>query len=139
MQNLPRVLFLCIGNACRSPMGEGWLRHLAPQRFRALSGGVHPIGVQPETVQVMAERGVDISDLSSKYVHRLLQDPPEVLIALSRTALAEAPPVPRTTRLLVWPVRDPYTVEGDRETVLAAYRAARDEIEQRLRDWLAAG
>lgn len=117
-------------------MGEGWLRHLAPERYRAESAGVHPIGVQPETVQVMAERGVDIRDLRSKFVHPLLQDPPEILIALSRTALAEAPRLSRQTRVLVWPVLDPYTVPGDRETVLAAYRHARDEIEGRLSDWL---
>ncbi|MEZ5979226.1 MAG: hypothetical protein R3F34_13515 [Planctomycetota bacterium] len=55
----PRVVFMCIGNACRSPMGEGW-RHVAGDRIEVSSGGVMPIGVQPETVSAMAEIGVDI-------------------------------------------------------------------------------
>lgn len=131
----PRIVFLCIGNACRSPMAQGWLRHLAGERFEALSGGVRPIGVQPESVAVMAERGVDVSDLVSGYVHARLDPAPDVLIALSREALAAAPPLPASTRVLLWPVPDPFAVRGARR--LAAFRATRDELEERVGEWLA--
>ncbi len=134
--DLPRVLFLCVGNACRSPIGEGWLRHLAADRYRVSSAGITPIGVQPETVEVMAERGVDISDLRSSYVHHALGDPPDVLIALSRSALQACPPLPRTTCVLEWFVPDPYPVRGDDERRALAFRATRDEIQERIVDWL---
>ncbi len=133
----PRIVFLCIGNACRSPIAEGWLRHLAPERFQAASGGVHPIGVHPLAIRVMAERGIDISDLRSEYVHRHLDPPPEMLVALSLEALDQAPPLPAATRVLRWPVPDPYTVRGDEALRLAAFRATRDELEDRIREWLA--
>ena len=133
------MLFLCIGNACRSPMGEGWLRHLAGDRFEVTSGGLRPIGVHPRAVQVMGEVGVDIGGIESSYVHRELEQPPDILIALSRQALSSCPPLPARTRVLRWPVPDPYTVRGDEATVLRAFRGARDEIRERIEDWLAAG
>jgi len=135
----PRVVFLCIGNACRSPMGEGWLRHLAGDRIDVSSGGVHPIGVQPRTVEVMREAGVDIGDLESSFVHHELDPPPAVLIALSNSALDGLANLPAATTVLRWPVPDPYAVRGDDEKVLRAYRGARDEIKERLEDWLADG
>ena len=138
MSDRPRVLFLCIGNACRSPMAEGFLRELAADRFRSESGGVRPIGVQPMTVQVMEEVGIDISDLRSTYVHHHLEEPPEHLIALSRTALRHAPEIPAGVQVECWPVPDPFTVEGDEPTRLAAYRRARDEIRARIEEWLRA-
>jgi arsenate reductase (thioredoxin) len=135
----PRVVFLCIGNACRSPIGEGWLRHLAGDRFEVSSGGVHPIGVQALSIQVMREVGVDISAQTSSYVHAELDPPPDVLIALSNSALEEAPPIPSATHVLRWPIPDPYAVRGDENTVLRAYRGTRDEIRERLEEWLADG
>lgn len=135
----PRVVFLCIGNACRSPMGEGWLRHMAGERFDVSSGGVHPIGVQPLTVKVMKEAGVDISDLRSSYVQHELDPPPDVLIALSASALDSLGSAPASTHVLNWAIPDPFGVRGDEATVLRAYRAARDEIEERIEDWLADG
>lgn len=135
----PRVVFLCIGNACRSPIGEGWLRHLAGDRIDVSSGGVHPIGVQPLSIEVMREVGVDISAQSSSYVHTELDPPPDVLIALSNGALDDAPPIPSATRVLRWPIPDPYAVRGDEATVLRAYRGTRDEIRERLEEWLAEG
>jgi arsenate reductase len=120
-------------------MGEGWLRHLAGDRFRVSSGGVRPIGVQPLTLEVMREVGVDMTGIESSYVHRELEPPPDVLVALSRQALASCPPVPPSTRVLKWFVPDPFGVRGSQDRVLRAYRGARDEIRERIEDWLADG
>jgi len=135
----PRVVFLCIGNACRSPMGEGLLRHMAGDLVDVASGGVHPIGVQPSTVDVMDEIGVDIRAQDSTWIHAHLDPPPAVLIALSESALARAPRLPRETVVLRWPVPDPYMIAGDAAAQLRAYRGARDEIKERLEEWLASG
>ncbi|MBN2022874.1 MAG: hypothetical protein JW809_08760 [Pirellulales bacterium] len=50
-----RVLFLCVGNACRSQMAEGWLRHLAPERFDVASAGAVPSGLSQRAVRVRDE------------------------------------------------------------------------------------
>ena len=57
-----RVLFLCMGIACRSQMAEGLLRHLAGERFEVHSAGAIPAGLSSRAVTVMAEIGIDISD-----------------------------------------------------------------------------
>lgn len=135
----PRVVFLCIGNACRSPMGEGLLRHMAGDLVDVASGGVHPIGVQPMTVAVMDELGIDIRAQDSTWIHGHLDPAPAVLVALSESALARAPRLPKATAVLRWPVPDPYAVDGDEDARLRAYRGARDEIKERLEEWLASG
>jgi arsenate reductase len=57
----PRVLFLCTGNSARSQMAEGYLRHIAGDRFDVASGGINPTRVNPLAIRVMREIGVDIS------------------------------------------------------------------------------
>jgi len=54
-----RVLFVCVGNTCRSQMAEGWARHLG---LEAVSAGTHPGStVAANAIAVMAEKGIDIS------------------------------------------------------------------------------
>ena len=59
----PRILFLCTGNSARSQMAEGWLRHLAGDRYDVdvCSAGTQPVGLNPESVEAMVEVGIDIS------------------------------------------------------------------------------
>lgn len=47
-------------------MAEGFLRHLAGDRFEAASAGAHPTELKPDAVRVMKERGIDISTHRSK-------------------------------------------------------------------------
>jgi protein-tyrosine phosphatase len=63
-----RVLFVCLGNICRSPLGEGVLRHLAQERGLAMEvdscgTGAWHAGETPDrrSVAVARGRGVDIS------------------------------------------------------------------------------
>src|SRR5438552_18440300 len=61
-----RVMFLCSGNSARSQMAEGWLRHLAGDRFEVVSGGTEPSPVNPLAVAAMREGGIDISGHESR-------------------------------------------------------------------------
>ena len=54
-----RILFVCVGNTCRSQMAEGWARHLG---IDAASAGTHPgPSVAKNAITAMAEIGIDIS------------------------------------------------------------------------------
>jgi len=70
-----RVLFLCTGNSARSQIAEGWLRHLAGDRFESFSAGTHPVGLNPGSVEAMAEVGIDISHQRSKSVTEFVSLP----------------------------------------------------------------
>ena len=66
----PRVLFLCTGNSARSQIAEVLLNELSGGSVQAFSAGSHPKDVHPNTVQVLAARGIDIRGRTSKHLDR---------------------------------------------------------------------
>ncbi len=62
-------LFVCVQNAGRSQMAEGFFRKYAPKEYEAISAGTMPVSeINPLAVQVMSEVGVDISTQKSKEI-----------------------------------------------------------------------
>lgn len=73
------ILVVCTGNICRSPTGEGVLRHLAQRRglgsgVRVASAGTHDYhvgeGPDPRAVRHAALRGYDLAALRASQVSR---------------------------------------------------------------------
>jgi arsenate reductase len=124
-QPLPkRVLFVCVGNTCRSLMAEALARHLAPDVIAASSAGVAPLGyVCPSTRAVLDEIGVSSAGQESKPLLAIDVATAHLLINMSGRPLS----LPETA-VEDWPVADPFGQN------LAAYRNARDEIERRITD-----
>src|SRR5215475_3147768 len=60
------VLFLCMSNSARSQMAEAFLRKYAGDLFDAHSAGLEPRSVNPLTLEVMNEVGINISNQRSK-------------------------------------------------------------------------
>ena len=62
MSDKPSVLFVCVHNAGRSQMAQGWLRELAGDRVEVRSAGSEPANqVNPVAVDAMREVGIDIT------------------------------------------------------------------------------
>ena len=58
-----KVLFVCVHNSGRSQMAEAFFNHLAKGKAIALSAGTIPAEtVDINVVEVMKEKGIDISD-----------------------------------------------------------------------------
>jgi len=122
------VLFLCRGNSCRSQMAEGWLRHLASDRFRPSSAGSAPRPLHPLAVQVMQEAGVDISHHQPKSVVSLLGGfYPVVINVCDRTEIG-CPIFPGVCHREEWKIPDPASRSGTEEEQLAVFRSTRDAI-----------
>lgn len=67
MKEKKRVLFICVENACRSQMAEGFARQLGSHVLDVYSAGSHPSGtINPDAVYVMQEAGVDISTAAQR-------------------------------------------------------------------------
>jgi arsenate reductase len=133
---MQRVLFLCTHNSARSQMAEGFLRHLAGDRFEVASAGTEARGVNPLAVRVMAERGVDISGQTSKTLDRFLGERWEHVVTVCDGANEACPVFPRAGARLHWSFDDPSAARGIEPERLAVFRRVRDAIEARIVDWL---
>lgn len=132
-----RVLILCTANSARSQMAEGLLRALATDRFTVFSAGSAPSAVNPLAVAALAERGIDISAQRSKSVAEFLGQPFDYVITVCDNAAERCPVFHGRARRIHWSLPDPAAAQGTDEERLAAFRAVRDDLEGRLRAWLA--
>jgi len=127
-----RVLFLCTGNACRSQMAEGWLRHLADDRFVAFSAGIEAHGQNPHAIAVMQEAGIDISGQKSEILDPELLETIDLLVTVCSHADAHCPAVYIPGKREHWPFNDPARATGSEEEVMAEFRRVRDQIRTRI-------
>lgn len=134
-----KVLFLCTGNSCRSQMAEGWLRHLAGDRFEVVSAGTHPVGLNPYAVAVMAEVQVDISNHMSERLEPYLDQSFDYVITVCDRAQETCPLFPRASSMLHWSFEDPAKAKGTYEQHLVVFRKIRDEIAEQIRSFIKDG
>jgi arsenate reductase len=134
-----KILFLCTGNSARSQMAEAFIRKYADDRFEAHSAGLNPQGLNPLTVKVMREIGIDVSGQTSKGVDTYLGKTLfQYLITVCDDADKNCPTVwPGMNKRMHWSFQDPAAVEGSEADQLATFREVRDLIEEKIKDWLA--
>jgi arsenate reductase len=125
------VIFACVHNAGRSQMAAAFFDRWAdPSQARALSAGTQPgERVHPEVVDVMRERGIDLTNAKPKRLTEELAAQAEWLITMG---CGDQCPVVPGLRRDDWPLEDPK--DKPRERV----REIRDDIERRIRELLAA-
>ena len=131
MDTLPRILFLCTGNSCRSQMAEGWARHLRGDVLVPASAGIETHGLNPRAVAVMAEAGVDISGHTSTHVDGFADTEFTAVVTVCDHAHESCPVFPGAPRVVHRGFDDPPRLTrdlADEEEILAVYRRVRDEI-----------
>lgn len=130
---MKQLLFLCVANSARSQMAEGFARHLLGGRAAVASAGSRPSQVNPYAVEAMAEIGIDIATQTSKSVATL--DTAQFDLVITLCADEVCPVLPGHVRRLHWPVADPagYPADSSHESILQRFRAARDQIGERIR------
>ena len=117
-----KVLFVCVGNSCRSQMAEGWAKHLG---IEASSAGCHPsaFGVARNSVEAMAEVDIDISGQRPKPVSLFFEQEFDHIFWMGDDVQC-----PKEIRVEgEWDLPD--TIEFD----IDKYREIRDQIEQKVR------
>jgi arsenate reductase len=124
----PKALFLCTGNSARSQMAEGYLRHVAADRYEAMSAGIEPKGLNPLAVEAMREIGIDISKQKSTDVVSLLGQHIPYVITVCDSAKQRCPIFPRIYKFLHWSIDDPAAAQGSHDERLAVFRRVRDQI-----------
>lgn len=131
-----KILILCTGNSCRSQMAEGYLRHLAGDRFEVTSAGLEPSIVNPRAIQVMREDGVDISGHTSKDVEQFIGQKFDYIITVCDNARERCPFFPGQAERIHWSFEDPAAATGTEAEVLAVFRQVRDKIRSKIEGFL---
>jgi arsenate reductase len=122
------VLFICIGNTCRSPMAEAIARSLGGDRLRAYSAGLSPTGrVAQQSLATLRSLGYPTDGLASKGLDEVPLGELDAVVSLIGPAGLAVLPAGVGARTEAWSIRDPY---GDDEEV---YLAVARTIEGRVR------
>jgi arsenate reductase (thioredoxin) len=136
MQKL-RVLFLCTGNSARSQMAEALLQNYAGDHFDVYSAGIEPKGINPLTIQVMEELGLDLSMHISKNVKSFIGNPSfKYMITVCAQAEESCPIFPGVGIRLHWDIEDPTKLAGTLAEKHAKFREVRDRLDQKIKLWL---
>jgi arsenate reductase len=121
--NRKRVIFVCIGNSCRSQMAEGFARAYGADVVIPASAGLAPAGgIAPDTQRAMLERNIDVRDHFPKSIRQLGRARFDLAINMSGEEL----PQDAAESILEWDIPDPVRVPYERHCEI------RDEIERRV-------
>ncbi len=131
MKGRKKVLFVCVGNTCRSQMAEGFARFYGKDRIEVRSAGTSAMGVvNRATIDAMMEKGVDISQQTSDQLTEDMIEWADVVVTLGCCSADTLCPVSFKGEKIDWAVEDPI---GQPFEVM---RRVRDDIERRVRELL---
>ena len=130
-----RVLCVAEHDACRGQMAVGIGNELEPKRILFSSAGVASQPLDPKTVEFMAEKGVDISAQTSKYLSQILDlKDYAIIVSLCEEAERGLPSLPSRPVRINWKVQDPSRIEGTEEEIHAAYQKTFQFLDTHLRE-----
>ena len=131
-----RVLFVCTGNSARSLMAEALLRHSGGAAFEVHSAGTEPKGVNPLTLRVLAEAGLDASHARSKSVDEFAGQSFDYVITVCDQARQSCPVFPGGGAGLHWGYEDPADAVGTDEERLVVFRRVFTQLGERIHQFV---
>ncbi len=130
-----RVLFVCTGNSARSVMAEALLRQHGGDTFEVFSAGTEPKGINPLTLRVLADAGIEASWARSKSVEEFLGQSFDYVVTVCDQARQTCPVFPGVHESLHWGYEDPAATEGTQEERLAVFRKVFIQMSERVRQF----
>jgi arsenate reductase len=130
------VLFVCTGNSARSQIAEALVGRIGGDHFRAFSAGTEPKGVNPYTVRVLDEEGIDWSNARSRSVGEFIGRRFDYVITVCDDARQTCPVFPGSHEQLHWNLEDPAEVDGPDDRKLAAFRKTYQELDALIRPFV---
>lgn len=121
------ILFVCVENAGRSQMAEGFFREYTPEGYVPISAGTKPTSqLNPVVVQAMSEVGVDITQQKPKDITEDMMRNSTKIINMGCIDKSFCPTL-FIPNLIDWGIEDPKSKTIDQ------VREIRDDIEQRVK------
>ena len=127
VEKMQKVLFVCIENAGRSQMAEAFANEYGKDKVEALSAGTMPANeVNPVGLQVMLEKGFDLSKNKPKLITGQMVQEADMIIVMGCSAQGFCP-APLLNKVADWGIEDP------KGKPIEKVREIRDEIERKVR------
>ncbi len=130
-----RVLFVCIGNSCRSPMAESIALRDAADLYECSSAGLSPLGVvQKLTLETLSKNGYPAEGLTSKPI--LNQEWAAAALVINMSGYLKERTFPRSEwhKVEDWDVDDPYGATPEfYQQVFEDIRTRMEVLKARLR------
>ena len=127
-----KVLFVCTGNSCRSQIAEGLLREIGGNQFDVFSAGSHPSRVHPNSIEVMREIGIDLSEHSSNHIDEYLNVGIDIVITVCDSAKEICPVFSGGARHYHWSIDDPFKGWTLDKNQLNSFRETREIIRKKI-------
>jgi protein-tyrosine-phosphatase len=125
MEGKKKILFVCVENARRSQMAEGFAEVLGREKVAVYSAGSRPSSeIDPLVIEVMKEKGIDLSTNRPKGLNDL---PPIEMDHLITMGCEVTCPAISAKRIIEWEIPDPKGKSID------VFREVRDLIEDKIR------
>jgi arsenate reductase len=122
-----RVLFVCVGNSCRSQMAEAFARALGGDVLIPASAGLAPaMGIARDTVRAMAEKGIVLRDHFPKSLRNLARIRFDLIVNMSQRPLPVTHPDDALEQVVEWDIPDPIGM------TYAEHCEIRDAIERKV-------
>ncbi|BAY97953.1 arsenate reductase, glutathione/glutaredoxin type [Tolypothrix tenuis PCC 7101] len=123
---MKRVMFVCKKNSRRSQMAEGFARTFGEGKILVSSSGLAASEVDPVTIEVMSEIGIDISHQTSQALSDFNPQDYDAVISLCGCGVNLPQEWVLREVFEDWHLDDP---EGES---IATFRRVRDEVKQRV-------
>ena len=131
-----RVLFVCTGNSARSIMAEALLRHHGGADFDVYSAGTEPKGVNPLTLRVLTDAGLDASPARSKSVAEFAGQSFDHVITVCDQARQVCPVFPGGGTSSHWGYEDPAEAQGTDDERLVVFRRVFTQMGERIHQFI---
>ncbi len=126
------ILFVCVENAGRSQMAEGFFKKYAPKGFQVQSAGTKPVSqINPIVVEAMREVGIDISNQKSKEISEEMMSSSDPILNMGCMDKSFCPTL-FLPKVIEWNLEDP------KGKSIEEVREIRDEIEKRVKELVSA-
>ncbi len=126
------------GEFVQEPDGRRVFEHLGGDRYEVFSAGVDPTRVNPLSVRVMREAGIDISGQISKSADEFPGQKFDHVVTVCDNAKQTCPFFPGEYKKTHWDLEDPAKAQGTEEEKAAVFRKTRDLIERKVKEFLKA-
>lgn len=123
-----KIVFICVENARRSQMAQGFAEAFVQGKVEVYSAGSRPASkIDPLVIEVMKEKGIDLSSKRPKSLNDLPSIEMDYMVTMG---CEETCPAVLSKKIVEWDIPDP------KGKSIEFYREIRDLVEDKVKAFI---